>query len=192
MIATSVGYAGGAEPDPTYRRIGDHTESFQIIYDPGVISFDDLLEVLWTDHNPYSQSWSTQYMNIAFYENDVQQQAIEKSIRELEAGGRKVKTRVARLDSYTLAEDYHQKHSLRRFSGFTEELEKKYPGESWMFTYEATKLNGYLGSNGSCEELEKEVRSFGLSSALEVELLALVCSKEGRKGEACPVPVRKQ
>jgi peptide-methionine (S)-S-oxide reductase len=190
VIATFVGYAGGSDPGPTYRSIGDHAESFQVIYDPEVISFDDLLELFWNKHDPYSGIWLKQYMNIAFYENESQKEAIESHVRRLEESGRTVKTRVSRLDAFTLAEDYHQKHSLRRFPDFIGEIEANSPNGDWLFTYEATRLNGYLGGNGSCGILEKEIRRFGLSKGLEERLLELVCSREGRKGVACPLPRR--
>ena len=183
--------AGGAADAPTYRNMGDHTESFQLVYDPEVISFEDILEVFWGEHDPYRQTWSAQYQNIAFFETDTQREAIERYVSILEKGGRKVRTRIEPLGSYTLAEDYHQKHSLRRFPEFTEALEKRSEGQGWMFTHEATKLNGYLGNYGSCDSLEKEVRVFGLPGGLEDELLGIVCSREGRKGVACPLPSRK-
>jgi len=191
VLVTSVGYAGGSKEGPTYRSIGDHTESFQLIYDPEVISYEEIQDVFWDDHNPYSQSPYTQYQNIAFYENDDQRKAIGRYVSKLEKDGRKVKARVEPLRSYTLAEDYHQKHSLRRFPEFVEALEGMAQGQGWMFTKEATRLNGYLGNYGSCESLEKEVRSFGLPDRLEDKLLDIVCSREGRKGEACPLPRRK-
>jgi len=186
-----VGYAGGSKAGPTYRSIGDHTESFQLVFDPSIISYDELLYVFWGDHNPYSQTWSKQYHNIAFYENDAQKKAIEGYVRRLEEGGRHVKTRVEPLSSYTLAEDYHQKHSLRRFAEFVEVLEEKSMGQGWMFSHEATRLNGYLGNYGSCESLEKEIRQFGLPARLEDRLLDIVCSREGRKGEVCRLPDRR-
>jgi hypothetical protein len=176
------------EPGPTYYSIGDHTETFQVVYDPEVVSFEDLLELFWEEHDPFSGIWRRQYMNIAFYENELQKQAIERHIRRLEQGGRKVKTRVERLDTFTLAEDYHQKHSLRLFPEFVGELEANSGEGDWLFTYEATRLNGYLGGNGKCGGLEQEVRRFGLSKGREERLLELVCSREGRKGVACPLP----
>lgn len=192
VIATFAGYAGGEAPDPTYRNIGDHTESFQVVYDPEVISFDDLLELFWERHDPYSGIWLRQYINIAFYENESQKESIELYIRKLEEGGRKVKTLSTRLDNFTLAEDYHQKHSLRRFPEYVRELEAKSPDGDWLFTYEATKLNGYLGGYGSCSALEKEITRFGLSKRLEEQLLNQICSREGRKGVACLLPDRWQ
>jgi methionine-S-sulfoxide reductase len=186
-----VGYAGGESEHPTYRDIGGHTESFQLIFDPGVITYEEILEVFWSQHDPYRQSWSTQYQSVAFYENPTQKKALEKSLGKLQKGGMKVATRIEPLKAYTLAEDYHQKHSLRAFPEFLEDLRDRSAGEGWMFTREATKLNGYLGNYGSCDLLEKEVRGLALRPALEERLLDIVCSQEGRKGVACPVPERK-
>lgn len=128
MLVTSVGYAGGSSINPSYRNIGEHTESFQLIYDPGVISYEEILKVFWSEHDPFRQAWSRQYQHVAFFENDSQREALERSVRKLEKGGREVKTRVEPLRSYTLAEEYHQKHSLRRFPEFLEELESSAAG----------------------------------------------------------------
>jgi peptide-methionine (S)-S-oxide reductase len=191
VLLTSVGNAGGTTSNPTYRNIGDHTESFQVVFDPKVVSYDSLLDVFWSEHNPHSKGWSTQYQNIAFYETDAQRDAIQRHVKRIEQGGRKVKTRMQMLGIYTLAEDYHQKHSLRSFPDFVEELKGRAPGDAWMFSREATKLNGYLGGYGTCDSLEKKVRGFRLPEDKEKYVLDVVCLKEGREGQACPVPARK-
>jgi len=56
VVRTRVGYAGGTTEGPTYKMIGDHTETIEIDYDPAVISYRELLEIFFDSHNPYSQS----------------------------------------------------------------------------------------------------------------------------------------
>jgi peptide methionine sulfoxide reductase MsrA len=61
-----VGYAGGMKKNPTYRSLGDHTETVQIDFDPSVIPYGELLAVFWESHEPGSSTWSRQYMNAVF------------------------------------------------------------------------------------------------------------------------------
>ena len=72
MIRTRVGYTGGNKENPTYRTLGDHTESIEVDYDPGIISYADLLKVFWRSHDPGSRSWSRQYIAAIFYHNEEQ------------------------------------------------------------------------------------------------------------------------
>ncbi len=78
VVRTRVGYAGGEAPDPTYRRIQDHTEAIQIEYDPSITSYEELLEIFWESHDPTSRPYSRQYMSIVLYHNQEQRQIIEK------------------------------------------------------------------------------------------------------------------
>ena len=57
VIRTRVGYAGGTTESPTYHNIGDHTETIQIDYNPAKISYEQLLEIYWDNHNPAVQPW---------------------------------------------------------------------------------------------------------------------------------------
>jgi len=63
IYRTRVGYAGGSTSSPTYRNIGDHTETIQIDYNPKEISHEELLDVFWRSHSPEVKSWSRQYMS---------------------------------------------------------------------------------------------------------------------------------
>ena len=57
-----MGYTGGTLKDPTYHNLGDHTESIQVDYDPAKTTYDKMLDVIWTCHNPCGAAWSRQYM----------------------------------------------------------------------------------------------------------------------------------
>ena len=65
-MRTRVGYAGGSKPNPTYRDLGDHSETVQIDYDPSKISYQELLAIFWDTHNPGSRPYSRQYASIVF------------------------------------------------------------------------------------------------------------------------------
>ena len=57
---------------PTYHKIGDHTETVQLDYDPNLISYDELLDIFWNSHDPTRSSRPGQYMKAVFYHNEQQ------------------------------------------------------------------------------------------------------------------------
>jgi len=67
-----VGYAGGTQPHPTYHTLGDHTETIEIDFDPGVISYEKLLDIFWRSHHPGQPAWSRQYRAVIFYHGERQ------------------------------------------------------------------------------------------------------------------------
>mmetsp|Transcript_36253 Transcript_36253/g.102147 ORF Transcript_36253/g.102147 Transcript_36253/m.102147 type:complete len:98 (+) Transcript_36253:303-596(+) len=94
--------------------MGNHTESVQIDFDPTVLSFDQVLEQVWGQHNPRSNRDSVQYRNIIFYHNEKQRLAIERSVDELRHQGiKRIATDIRPLNGFTLAEDYHQQYLFR-------------------------------------------------------------------------------
>jgi len=108
VTATRVGYAGGTTPDPTYRAMGDHTESVQIEYDPGRITYDELLAEFWASHRPTRPARGRQYASIIFYGSDAERDAAEASKRALEASVGPLFTDIVPLGRFYLAEEYHQ------------------------------------------------------------------------------------
>lgn len=117
--ATS-GYSGGTVPHPTYEQVctgtTGHAECLQIIYDPAVITFDELLEVFWEVHDPTSLNKQgadegTQYRSAIFYHNEEQRQKAEHYKAELNKNGAYDKPIVTEITVFTKfypAEDYHQ------------------------------------------------------------------------------------
>jgi len=153
----------------------------QIDYDPSVISFEQIVDIFWKEHDPTSSSWSRQYKNILFYLGDEQRRIAERS-RDLiaERTGRKVKTEVLPYAGFTRAEDYHQKHTLKRFRGLTDEMKAIYPSEKDLTdSTAAARLNGYLGGYGSCNTLKGEIDLLGLSEEGRSDLASIVCGKKG-------------
>ncbi len=173
VIRTRVGYAGGTKENPTYHDLGDHSESVQVDFDPEQVSFEELLEAFWAGHNPTFSSGSRQYASIAFYQDEAQRQAIEESKARLESStGKKVYTEVRQLDRFYLAEDYHQKYSLRHLSAVMAEFQAMYPDEAdFVDSTAAARANGFAAGDGDPEVLERELESYGLSEAGEAALL---------------------
>lgn len=176
VVRTRVGYAGGTKPNPTYYDLGDHSETVQVDYDPERVSFEQLLDVFWSSHNPSRRPWSRQYASIAFYQDEDQKRAILESMERLErASGERIYTEVKELDHFFLAEGYHQKYFLRNTPEIMREFQAMYPNEADIVnSTAAARANGYLGGHGEIEVLREELSSYGLSPQANQALLALV------------------
>ena len=164
MIRTRVGYAGGLKPAPTYSRMGDHTETVQLDYDPLRITYNQLLDIFWQSHRPTRRSWSTQYKNVIFFHNEQQRKAAMASKTALEKKtGKTVKTEVAPLNAFTMAEAYHQKYILKQHP-LKKEMQRIYPvHRAFVDSTAVTRLNGYAGRNGTQDQLSREIDHLGLS-----------------------------
>jgi peptide-methionine (S)-S-oxide reductase len=104
--------------------------------------------------------------------------------------GTLVYTEIVPYKGFTLAENYHQKHSLRQFREFEDELEQIYRSPAdYLASTAVARVNGYLAGEGSYEVLLKEQENLGLSSARREELLRLVHRHKGR--QTCPVPAKR-
>jgi len=114
------GYAGGANPNPTYEEVCSgstgHAEVVQLTYDPAQVSYQDLLNVFFTIHDPTTLNRQgadvgSQYRSAIFYHTPEQKAAAEAVILELEAQKlwpNPIVTEVVPLDTFYPAEDYHQ------------------------------------------------------------------------------------
>jgi peptide-methionine (S)-S-oxide reductase len=166
VVRTRVGYAGGTKDAPTYHSLGDHTETIQIDYDPSQISYNDLLDIFWRNHNPSSRAWSKQYMAAVFYHNDEQKKLADES-REREASKRKeeIQTKILPLTAFYRAEDYHQKYQLRRERNLLKEFKRIYPADGdFVDSTAAARVNGYLGGYGTSADLNTDLNRLGLSA----------------------------
>ncbi len=192
MIRTRVGYAGGTTNNPTYTNIGGHAETVQVEYDPTVISYDELLDIFWKEHDPVFEPYSKQYRSIIFYHDEEQKRlALESKQREEDKLTKKIYTEIVPFSAFYLAEDYHQKSYLRLFPEVLMEYERIYPDLNNLVNSTAvTRVNGYLGGYGTIQDLERDLSSFGLSPSsakllLEIGKRALSSSNEG---PVCPTP----
>ncbi len=125
MIRTRVGYAGGEKINPTYYDLGYHSETIQIDYDPEKITYPQLLQIFWDNHNCTLESFSRQYMSIVFYHNLKQRDAAIQSMQEQEKKlDTKLVTEILPLTQFYRAEDYHQKFRLQQNEEISGELKK--------------------------------------------------------------------
>jgi len=161
--------------NPTYRNIGDHSETIQIDYDPVKISYQELLGIFWNTHSCTVQPVSRQYMSIIFY-HDAQQHALA-----LESKGHQeailqneVLTEIRPFSKFYFAEDYHQKYYLQGESQIFRDFRLIYPHFiDFINSTAVAKVNGYIGGYGSQETLEEQLSSFGLSAAANDRLSGL-------------------
>jgi len=122
VVSVESGYANGHVPHPTYRQVCSgttgHAEVVQITFDPAVVSFRDLLHVFFTIHDPTTLNRQgadvgTQYRSGIFFHSPEQQSMANAVIAELNAQnlwGRPIVTEVAPLDTFYIAEEYHQEY----------------------------------------------------------------------------------
>jgi peptide-methionine (S)-S-oxide reductase len=120
--STSVGYIGGQLPNPTYEEVctdkTGHAEAVEVDYDPNVISFEDLLGVFWSNHNPTTLNRQgpdagIQYRSAIFYHDEKQKEVAEKSKHELDKSGKfdnSIVTEIVPAPTFYKAEEYHQKY----------------------------------------------------------------------------------
>jgi methionine-S-sulfoxide reductase len=179
VVRTRVGYAGGTTENPTYYDLADHTETVQIDYDSNQISYQELLDIFWTGHNPTRPSWSRQYASIIFYHDEVQRGLAEASREEYEAEcDCQVATKIIAAPTFYLAEDYHQKYRLRQSSIFMDEFAALYPEPAdFVNSTVAARVNGYLGGYGTLADLQAEIGDLGLSPEAQEALLEIVRSQ---------------
>jgi|WetSurMetagenome_2_1015567.scaffolds.fasta_scaffold42817_5 peptide-methionine (S)-S-oxide reductase len=123
VISTAVGYMGGSLKNPTYEQVcsGEtgHAEVVQVTYDPAVVSFDELLTVFWSVHNPtqvnrQGPDIGSNYRSVIFFHDTEQERIARKSKVSLQVSGRfgfgKIVTQILPASEFWRAEEYHQQY----------------------------------------------------------------------------------
>ena len=178
-MRTRVGYAGGGTPDPTYHRLGDHTETLQVDFDPSRISYAELLDVFFTEHEPTTPPYSRQYMSAIFTHDEEQLRLAESARDRFEAVlHRPVLTRIEPFRTFWPAEEYHQKYRLRHAGELYREFRTMYPEPADLVaSTAAARVNGFLDGSGDPARLEAEIDRYGLSDRGKKVLRDLVSSR---------------
>ena len=137
VVETTVGYTGGTTPDPLYRQvctgITGHAEAVQVKFDPGVVSYEELLSLFWRMHDPTTKNRQgpdvgTQYRSAIFYYNEEQRKAAERSKEEFDSSGvylNKATTQIVPVSTFYAAEEYHQDYFEKQGGGACHVLRKK-------------------------------------------------------------------
>jgi peptide-methionine (S)-S-oxide reductase len=132
VYSTAVGYAGGPTPNPTYREVctgmTGHNEVVLVVFDPKIVSYDDLLKVFWENHDPtqgmrQGNDTGTQYRSAIYCYGPAQQEAAETSRKAYQAvlekaGYGPITTEIRQAPEYYYAEDYHQQYLAKNPWGY--------------------------------------------------------------------------
>jgi peptide-methionine (S)-S-oxide reductase len=152
--------------NPTYHDLADHTEAFQVDFDPAKLSYEQLLREIWANRRGGS-SRRGQYMEAVFC-MDAEQEAAARR--------RGLGVPILTGARFYLAEDYHQKYYLRHDRTLIAELAEYTPRELVESTI-AARLNGYVAGRGLLAQLHDELPQLGLSAAAATHLERLVASR---------------
>ena len=127
VISTTVGYAGGSTENPTYEEVcadlTGHAEVVEIEYDPAQVSYQDLLEVFWQNHNPTTYNRQgpdigAQYRSVIFYHNEFQKeeaQTYKAVLQQTEKyQNQPIVTTILPAPIFYKAEEYHQQYLEKR------------------------------------------------------------------------------
>jgi peptide-methionine (S)-S-oxide reductase len=136
IISTRVGYSGGEVANATYRHHGNHAEAVEIVFDPSVTSYREILEFFFQIHDPTTlnrqgNDRGASYRSAIYYTNDEQKRVAEDTIADVEASGiwpGKVVTEVAAAGPFWEAEPEHQDYLLKYPNGYT----CHFPRPNWV------------------------------------------------------------
>lgn len=142
VMATRVGYSGGDVPNATYRHHGTHAEAIEIVFDPSVMSFRDLLAFFFQIHDPTTpdrqgNDRGTAYRSGIYYTSDQQRRVALETMADVEASGLwpgKVVTELAAAGPFWQAEPEHQDYLERIPNGYT----CHYVRPKWKLPHRAT------------------------------------------------------
>jgi peptide-methionine (S)-S-oxide reductase len=122
VTETAVGYAGGTTKNPTYKDVcsgtSGHTETVEVDFDPGKVSYDKLLDVFFDNHDPTTPNrqgpdHGYQYRSVIFYTTEAQEQAAKAAKERLSKSGKfasPIVTAIEPAKEFHRAEEYHQRY----------------------------------------------------------------------------------
>jgi peptide-methionine (S)-S-oxide reductase len=126
VTSTAAGYAGGKKEKPTYEDVctdeTGHAEVVEVEFDPSQVSYDKLLDVFWSNHNPTTMNRQgpdvgTQYRSVIFYHSPEQKTVAEASKAKMDKSGRfprPIVTQIEPAQKFWRAEEYHQRYLQKR------------------------------------------------------------------------------
>lgn len=180
VLQTVVGYAGGTTAAPTYRTIGDHSETVEITFDSEIISYADLVHIFWENHDAVKDRFykERQYISILFYRNEKQFETAKHIQTKIETEQNKeLQTEFQVYNTFYIAEDRHQKYFLRRFKQACAAIRELFPDEAaFIHSTIAARLNGFVRERGRLPEIKQEITHWGLEPA-KMDLLLTTIDK---------------
>ncbi|XP_055317536.1 peptide methionine sulfoxide reductase-like [Sitodiplosis mosellana] len=166
VLRTTVGYCGGTTENPTYKTIGDHVEVITIDFDPNEVTYSQLLDLFWNNHEyGLTTRVKRQYASVIYYHNDEQKRVASESLESerINRPTEQIITEIVKVDTIYTAEDYHQKYYLQSHKDLakTLSLDEKLLRSSHV----AARLNGYLVGVGGVKQFLDEALALGLNIA---------------------------
>ena len=127
VLSTRVGYTGGDVPHATYRNHGTHAEAIEVIFDPSILSYREIMEFFFQIHDPSTKNRQgndigMSYRSAVYYTSDAQKQVAEQTIADVNASGLwpgEVATELAPAGDFWEAEPEHQDYLERIPNGYT-------------------------------------------------------------------------
>lgn len=131
VISTAVGYTGGDVENPSYEQVCSgktgHVEAIEIVFDPAIITFRELIETFWKNIDPTQPNGQfadtgNQYRTVIYYHDELQKRAAEASKQELESSGKfgsRIVTDIERAKQFYKAEEHHQEYYLKNPTHYT-------------------------------------------------------------------------
>lgn len=124
VVSTAVGYTGGNVDEPTYKQVCSdstgHAEAVEVVYDPDEVSYEQLLDVFWNEHDPtqlnrQGPDFGSQYRSAVFTHSPEQELAARESLARRQAQvPLPIVTRIEPAATFWPAEDYHQQYYEKR------------------------------------------------------------------------------
>lgn len=127
VVSTRVGYSGGDVANATYRNHGSHAEAVEVVFDPGELTYRELLEFFFQIHDPTTKNrqgndHGTSYRSAIYFTSETQRRIAEDTIADVDASGLwpgKVVTELHPAGPFWLAEREHQDYLLLNPGGYT-------------------------------------------------------------------------
>jgi len=131
VLETTVGYSGGAVPNPTYKQVctgrTGHAEAIRVVFDPSKLTYEGLLGYFFRMHDPTTlnrqhNDVGTQYRSAIFYTSEEQKQVAERVKAQVDKSGkfqRPIVTEITKAGEFYSAEEYHQKYLVKNPGGYT-------------------------------------------------------------------------
>ena len=122
VVSTAVGYTGGSTTNPTYEEVctdrTGHAEAVEVVYDPKVVTYEELLDLFWSIHDPTTRNrqgpdLGSQYRSAIFYHDPEQEAAARAKMEKLQSSGlyrREMVTEIVPASQFYRAEEHHQRY----------------------------------------------------------------------------------
>jgi len=120
VIDTQVGYTGGEVENPTYQQVCQkttgHAEAIEILFDPKLVTYEQLLEIFWSTHNPAHKN-ASQYRSAIFTNSPEQAEMANRQKEAMIQAGKKIATEIVPAGPFYRAEEYHQRYIEKKGCG---------------------------------------------------------------------------